>query len=219
MAGFLAPLAVGLGGAVVSSLFGGRKEYHVPSYAEFYAQYRKQFPEEFGLSDKEFAQSYGGGADFIRSERDVAIARAKRGLPRDSVAQGLVPIQAASQSQQAFAELVGRVQSLHARTAKEEQAQYQSQALGAYGAELQALQLQMGQESQSEQFLNNFIQQVSDPIQGFQLMKEMENLDRANQAKYVPWWGTGQPGAQQAGQTQFQHMYPAGRMPYLTGLQ
>jgi hypothetical protein len=76
MPAWLAPLAVGIGGAAIGKFFGGRKQYNVPSYSDFYAQYRKEHPEEFGLSQAEFRQAYGGGTEMIRGERDVAIARA-----------------------------------------------------------------------------------------------------------------------------------------------
>jgi len=186
MPAWLAPLAVSVGGAVVGSLFGKRKQFNVPSYSEFYAQYRKEHPEEFGLSQAEFRQAYGAGTEMIRGERDVAIARSMRGLPQNSVARGLVPIQAASESQRSFAELVGRIQSLHARTAKEEKSRYDQLALGAYGSELQRVQLQMAQEGQSEDFFSSVMQSISDPIQSYMLMRELENLDKAQAAK-TPW--------------------------------
>jgi hypothetical protein len=83
----------------------------------------------------------------------------------------------------AFAELVGRIQSLHARTRQEEKFRYDTLAQGAYRSELDRVQIQMAQEGQSEDFLNSVMQQIADPIQSYMLMNELENLDKAQAAK------------------------------------
>lgn len=187
MPGWLAPVAVSAGTAIVGTLFGKKKKQpKIPTFGEFYSDFRQRFPRAFGLSREEYAGILGSGARSITTERDTAIGRGLGQLPEGHAGRALVPLQAGAQGQEAFARLALQTGALGARTYRQDQAQFMSEAQGAYGGELQRAQLLMQQQAQDDAYYNAFLQSITDPIQAAMLERELSNLDQAQQMSYNP---------------------------------
>ena len=182
-----APLAIAGGSALIGGLFGGKKdELDIPSFGDFYKDYRQEFGGEFGLSNEELGAAYGTGARDIRRERDIGIARTTRALPQDSVAQGLAPIQSAVAAERQFGRFVLQLSSYAEQARRSHEARFFQEAAQAYGLTLNAEQLQLQASQQSANEFGGFLQSITDPIASWTLYQDMQKINALNQQSETP---------------------------------